>query len=128
MLRLDQNSENTVYGSPLVKMSANCKVVGCRERGHRRQRHARGRKLEVDLHVLRALMLHRIGGEVDRTDIVAVDECGARGAVELLQQLTKPGCLGHTIGHNAILNSLERQTIGCRFEDQETRLTSRNTV
>jgi hypothetical protein len=41
--------------------------------------------VEVDLHVLRALMLHMTGGEIDRTDIVAVDECGARGAVELLQ-------------------------------------------
>jgi hypothetical protein len=34
-------------------------------------------KVEVDLHVLRALMLHEIGGEVDRADIVVVDEGGA---------------------------------------------------
>jgi hypothetical protein len=34
--------------------------------------------------MLRALMLHEIGGEVDGADVVAVDEGGAlKGAVEL---------------------------------------------
>jgi hypothetical protein len=42
-------------------------------------------EVQVDLHVLRALMLHGIGGEVDCADVVAADEggaggdCGARG-------------------------------------------------
>jgi nucleoside-triphosphatase THEP1 len=34
-------------------------------------------KVQVDLHVLRALMLHGIGGEVDRADVIEVDESGA---------------------------------------------------
>jgi hypothetical protein len=34
-------------------------------------------EVQVDLHVLRALMLHEIGGDVDRADVVAVDEGGA---------------------------------------------------
>jgi hypothetical protein len=40
--------------------------------------------VEIDLHVLRPLVLNRVGGEVHRTDVVAVDkrapgeECGAR--------------------------------------------------
>jgi hypothetical protein len=43
-------------------------------------------KVEVDLHLLRVLVLHGIGGEVDHTDVVAVDEGGARkGAMELLE-------------------------------------------
>jgi nucleoside-triphosphatase THEP1 len=43
-------------------------------------------KVQVDLHMLRALMLHWIGGEVDDTDVVAVDEVGAlKGAVELVE-------------------------------------------
>jgi hypothetical protein len=51
--------------------------------------------VEVDLHVLRALVLDEVGGEVDRVDVVAVDKGGAReGAVELLKQLTEPDCLG----------------------------------
>jgi hypothetical protein len=36
-------------------------------------------KVEVDLHVLHALVLHRVGGEVDRTDVVAVRVWSARG-------------------------------------------------
>ena len=36
--------------------------------------------------MLRALMLHGIGGEVDRTDVVAVDEGGVlEGTVELVE-------------------------------------------
>jgi hypothetical protein len=34
-------------------------------------------EVEVDLHVLCVLMLHRIGGEVDRADVITVDEGGA---------------------------------------------------
>jgi hypothetical protein len=55
----------------------------------------RSDEVEVDLHVLRALVLDEVGGEVDRVDVVAVDKGGAReGAVELLKQLTEPDCLG----------------------------------
>jgi hypothetical protein len=42
-------------------------------------------KTQIDLHVLHALMLHKIGGEVDHADVVAVHEDGALNkAVELL--------------------------------------------
>jgi hypothetical protein len=61
-------------------------------------------EVEDNLHVLRALMLHEIGGEKDHVDVVAVDEGGAcEGVVELLKQLTEPRRLSHTIGHNTIL-------------------------
>jgi hypothetical protein len=33
--------------------------------------------MKADLHVLRALMLQGIGGEVDHVDVVAIDEGGA---------------------------------------------------
>jgi hypothetical protein len=49
-------------------------------------------------------MLHGIGGEIDRIDIVAVDEGDAlKGAVELLEQLEQPGGLCHAVGHIAVL-------------------------
>jgi hypothetical protein len=32
-------------------------------------------KMKVDLHMLGLLVLHRVGGEVDHTDVVAVDKC-----------------------------------------------------
>jgi nucleoside-triphosphatase THEP1 len=42
-------------------------------------------KVQVDLHVLRALMLHAIGGEIDRADVVAIDKGGTlEGVVKLL--------------------------------------------
>lgn len=49
-------------------------------------------------------MLHEIG-EVDRADVVTVNECDTlEGVVELPKKLTELGGLGHAIGHNAILD------------------------
>jgi hypothetical protein len=31
-------------------------------------------KMEVDLNMLRPLMLHRIAGEIDSTDVVTIDQ------------------------------------------------------
>jgi nucleoside-triphosphatase THEP1 len=46
-------------------------------------------EVQVNLHVLRALMLHEIGREVDHTYVVAIDEGGTlEGAMELLEKLT----------------------------------------
>ena len=61
-------------------------------------------EVQVDLHVLRSLMLHDIGGEVDRTDVVAVDESGAlKGTAELVEELAQPGGLCHAVGHGTVL-------------------------
>jgi hypothetical protein len=55
--------------------------------------------------VLRALKLHEIGGELDRADVVAIDEGGAlKEAVELLEKLAQRGGLFHAVGHNAVLD------------------------
>jgi hypothetical protein len=60
--------------------------------------------VQVDLHVLRALMLHGIGEVVDRANIVAVDEGGTlKGVVELLEKLAQLGGLCHAIGNNTVL-------------------------
>jgi hypothetical protein len=49
-------------------------------------------------------MMHGIGGEVDRADIIAVDEGGTlKGAVELLDYLAHLGGLCHAIGHSVVL-------------------------
>jgi hypothetical protein len=48
-------------------------------------------EVQVDLHMLHALMLHEIGGEVDGADVVALDEGGVlKGAVELVEELAHP--------------------------------------
>jgi hypothetical protein len=105
MLRLNRKSAKTLNDSPLVKMSANCSVVGTlRTRMPMAVTRSRT-KVQVDLHVLRALMLHEIGGEVDRVDVVAVDEAGVlEGSVEFVEKLAQPGGLCHAIGHNAVLD------------------------
>jgi hypothetical protein len=46
-------------------------------------------KMEVDLNMLRPLMLHRIAGEVDSTDVVAIDQSStARRALKFKEQLS----------------------------------------
>jgi hypothetical protein len=42
--------------------------------GHRRWQHVPGRSGVVDLDMFGALMLNRVGGEIDDNDIVKVDE------------------------------------------------------
>jgi hypothetical protein len=60
--------------------------------------------VQVDLHMFRALMLHRVGGEVDHADIVAVDEGGAlEETMELVEELAQPGGLCHAVGHGTVL-------------------------
>jgi hypothetical protein len=54
--------------------------------------------------MIRALMLHGIGGEVDGADVVVVDEGGAlKGVVELVEELAHPGGICHAVGHNVVL-------------------------
>jgi hypothetical protein len=86
--------------------------------------------MQVDLYVLRALMLHEVGGEVDRTDVVAVDESGAlEGTVELVEELTQPGGLGHTVGHGTVLGlSAGARDDGLPLGNPKTRLAPRNTA
>jgi hypothetical protein len=60
--------------------------------------------MQVDLHVLRVLMLHGIDGEVDRANVVAIDEGGAlEGVVELMEKLAHPGGLCCVVGHSVVL-------------------------
>jgi len=40
-------------------------------------------KVEINLNVLRALMLDRIGGEVDSTDVVTINQGGAEMVAKL---------------------------------------------
>jgi hypothetical protein len=54
--------------------------------------------------MLRAVMLHGISGEVDRGDVVAVDEGGTlERAVELLEKLAQLGGLCYAVGHSVVL-------------------------
>ena len=54
--------------------------------------------------MLGLLVLNRIGGEVHRTDVVAVDQ-GASGerAVKLDEELPEPGSLSHAVSDSVVL-------------------------
>jgi hypothetical protein len=54
--------------------------------------------------VLRTQMLHGVGGEVHRSDVVTVDEGGVlEGTVELLKKLAELRGIGHSVGHSVVL-------------------------
>jgi hypothetical protein len=59
--------------------------------------------VQVDLHMLRPLVLDGVGGEVDHTDIVAVDQCAPRGqSVQLSEKLSEPGGLSYAISDSMV--------------------------
>ena len=61
-------------------------------------------KVEIYLNVLHPLMLDRIGGEIDCTDIVAEDNGRMlKRTMEFRQELSKPTGLGDGIGDGAVL-------------------------
>jgi hypothetical protein len=61
-------------------------------------------KMKINLHMLDVLMLNGVGGEVHGVDVVAVDK-GAprRRGLELVEQLSQPSDLSHTVGNGTIL-------------------------
>jgi hypothetical protein len=62
-------------------------------------------KMKINLHMLGALMLNGVGGEVHGVDVVAVDK-GAlrRRGLELVEQLPHPSGLSHAVGNDTILS------------------------
>ena len=62
-------------------------------------------EVKVNLHMFRALMLNRVGREVNCTDIVAINQSRlGKRIVELLEKLSKPGGLSNSIGDSPILS------------------------
>jgi hypothetical protein len=61
-------------------------------------------KIKINLHMLGALMLNGVGGEVHGADVVAVDK-GAprRRGLELVEQLSQLSGLSHAVGNDMIL-------------------------
>lgn len=62
-------------------------------------------KVDVDLDMLRAMMLDGIDREVDKVDVVAAEQgtCG-EGVVKLLKKLAQPACLSHPISDSQVLS------------------------
>jgi hypothetical protein len=61
-------------------------------------------KVEISLDMLGALVLDGVVGEVDGTNVVAVDQSGPpQGVVQLHKQQTKRTRRCHVVGHVAVL-------------------------
>jgi hypothetical protein len=61
-------------------------------------------KIKINLHILGALILNGVGGEVHGTNIVAVDKCAPRRwGLKLVEQLTQPSGLSHAVCNDMIL-------------------------
>jgi hypothetical protein len=104
MLRLDRNSLNTEWSS-FVKMSANCRCRQDIEDADLTDGNLLSDKMKINLHMLGALMLNRVGGEVHGTDIVAVDKCAPRRrGLELVEQLMQPSGLSHAVCNGTMLS------------------------
>jgi hypothetical protein len=73
-LRLDRNSENTVERSSLGEDVSELRN-GRYEDAYIADGDTLADEVEVYIHMICALVLHRVDGEVDHVDIVAVDEC-----------------------------------------------------
>jgi hypothetical protein len=88
----------------LVKMSAYCDDVGtCRTQ--RSPTTTLADEVEVNLNMLRALILNRVGGHVDGADVVTIYQCGTvKSSTKLLKELTQPCRLGDSVSHCAILS------------------------
>jgi len=67
--------------------------------------HAFPHKVKINLDVLGTLMLNRIGGHVDSTDVITINQFGAaKGSVKLLNELAQPCRLSNSISHCMILS------------------------
>jgi hypothetical protein len=74
VFRVDRNSKNKTLREDVCEL------------GYRRyvqdaditDGHTFPHKVEVDLDMLRALVLNGVGGEVDGVDVIAVDKCALR--------------------------------------------------
>lgn len=66
-------------------------------------------EVEVDFHMLGVLMLDRVGGEVDGTDVVTVDEaCRGQRVVELLEELLLPRSFGDPVSDSLVFRLCAR--------------------
>jgi hypothetical protein len=80
--------------------------------------------------MLGPLVLNGVGGEVYRTDVVAVDQrAPEERAMELCKELPEPGGLSHAVGDSAVL----RLGTGAgghwlALGDQDTRLPPKKTA
>jgi hypothetical protein len=62
-------------------------------------------EVEVNLNMLRALMLNRVGGHVNGADVVTIYQCGTvKRSTKLLEELVQSCRFDDPVSHCAILS------------------------
>lgn len=62
-------------------------------------------KVNINLYVLGALVMNRVGGQVDSRDLVKIYQGGtSRREAEVTKKMPKPGSLGHCIGDDTVFS------------------------
>jgi hypothetical protein len=62
-------------------------------------------KMKINLHMLGALMLNGVGGEVHGANVIAVDKGAPRQrGLKLVEQLSQSSSLSHAVGNGMILD------------------------
>jgi hypothetical protein len=84
-------------------------------------------ELNVELDVLRAPVVNRVGSHIDHADIVAIDNRScSEGNVKFLKKMADPSALGDDMSNRTVLSlSAGPGHRGLGFEDHEIRLSSR---
>jgi hypothetical protein len=61
-------------------------------------------EVEVNLNMLRALMLNRVGGHVEGADVITIHQSGTvKRSTKLLEELVQPCRFGDPVSHCVIL-------------------------
>ena len=78
-------------------------------------------KVNIELNMLRPAMMNGVGGEIYGRNVVTVDNRGMGHIVmQLLKKLSKPGALGNSVRHGAVL-SLRARARHCRLSFRRAR-------
>ena len=87
-------------------------------------------EVQIDLHMLRPLVLDRVGGEIHGADVVAVNEraLGERAVSSAKSCRRQDASATPLATARYSASALEREITGCRLDDQETRLPPRKTA
>jgi len=87
-------------------------------------------EVQINFNMFRTLMLNRVCGEINRTDIITIDNSRTlRGAWSSCNNWRNKQALATplaTARYSA--SALDRETVCCRFEDQDIRLSPGDTA
>ena len=84
-------------------------------------------KMNVNLNVFSALMMNRITGHVNSTNVVTVDDRGPRRmGTQFKKKVLEPTNFSNYIGYPLYsASTLNQEIVVCHFEDQEIRFSLR---